>query len=108
MNEIVTKILVSTIMFIGVVELSLFITYGSFVKEKDVKEYLDKEDGNFELNPYNKDIIISFRKPWDGKFIDKHVPLSFLSKYYIQGMGRVWRWSEGHKRIDNIFKKLKK
>lgn len=105
MNEIVTKIVVITIMFIGIVELCLFIVYGFFVKEKDVKEYLDKRDVNFELNLLNKNIL-TFRNPWDGKFIDKHVPLSFLSKYYIQGMGRVWRWSEGHKRIDNLFKKI--
>lgn len=91
---------------IGAIELSLFSVYGSFVKEKDVKEYLDKRYDNFQLNFFNKDII-SFRKPWDGKFIDKHVPLSFLSKYYIQDMGRVWRWSEGHRRIEKLFEELK-
>lgn len=104
MNTI--EILAAIITLIGAIELSLFIAYGSFVKEKDVKEYFDKRDGNFQLNPFNKDII-SFHNPWDCKFIKKHVPLSFLSKYYIQGMGRVWRWSEGHKKINNLYKTIK-
>lgn len=107
MNEIVTKILVSTIMFVGVVELCFFSVYGRFIKEKDVEEYLDKRDGNFELNPYNNDILSDYHS-YDEKFVAKHIPLSFLSKYHIVGLGRVGRWSKGHKRIDNIFKKLKK
>ena len=105
MNTI--EILGPIITLIGMIELSLFTFYGGFVKEKDVKEYLDKRDGDFELNLVNKDIIISFHKPWDGTFINKHIPLSFLSKYYISGMGRVWRWSEGHRRIEKLFEELK-
>lgn len=107
MNEIVTDILVITIMFIGIIELSLFIVYGRFVKEKDVIEYLDKRDGNFQLNPYNTNIL-SYHNPWDGKFVAKHPPVSFLSKYHIVGLGRVPRWSNGHKRIDNLFKTIRK
>lgn len=106
MNALIIEILATIVVLIGMIELSLFITYGSFVKEKDVKEYFDKRDGNFQLNPFNKDII-SFHNPWDGIFINKHIPLSFLSKYYISGMGRVWRWSHGHKKINNLFKTLK-
>lgn len=105
MNTII-QILAIIIALIGIIELSLFSVYGRFVKEERVKEYLDKRDGNFQLNPYSK-TILSYHLSYDGKFVAKHPPVSFLSKYHIVGLGRVRRWSKEDKRIDNIFKTLK-
>lgn len=98
-----TVVLNLVILIIG--ELSTCLIYGFFMKENDLKKYLDEREGNFELNPINPTIIRNKNLFLDLNFIATNA-VPTLSVYYVNHMGRVWRWSESHKRIKKIHKEL--
>ena len=92
-------------LIIMVNEFLLYSVYGFFAKEEVLKKYFDEREGGFTLNPY-KPSIIEFVNPYDGGFITDHTSVSIFSKYYIHGVGRVWRWSDSHKKIEELYEKL--
>lgn len=87
-------------------EFLLYSVYGFFAEEEVLKKYFDERNGGFVLNPFEPRII-EFRNPYDGTFITDHTSVSIFSKYHINGVGRVWRWSDSHKKIEVLYEKLK-
>lgn len=105
------------IIFVGVFEFATFSTYGKFLKDNEVFDYL-YEFEPFEKNPFDDNILgPKFDKDYlsmernmkimrTSKFIS-HTRLSLLSKYYISGLGIVPRWSEAHKTINKLYERAK-
>lgn len=87
-----------------VIELLITWICGNFIKEEIVTKYLDEKEDEFRLNFFSDSII---QTPNDATFITNHPGLSFFSEYYVYGIGRVYRWSEGHRRIEKLFEELK-
>lgn len=109
-------LLTLTILFailIGVSEFATFITYGKFLKDDEVLNFLYEYEP-FEKNPFENDILgPSFDKEniasernlkivRNRRFISR-TRFSPLSKYYISGYGRVLRWSTAHVVINRLY-----
>jgi hypothetical protein len=83
------------------------------MKDQDVLDYLKKYK-SFSINQFDHSIISGdidysnheevMRKIMDGDFIS-YTRMSILSKYYIQGYGRVSSFSNASKVIDMLYKK---
>jgi hypothetical protein len=84
-------------------------TYGKPIDDELVLEWIEKvksEDG-FEANIYDSSIV---RGSVDGTFRNSryftNTPLPILFKYYIEGVGVVWRGSKGSKALDQVREEL--
>ena len=109
---IVTLIITFAIL-IGVSEFATFATYGKFLKDDQVLDFLYEYEP-FEKNPFDNDILgPSFDKEniasernlkivRNSCFISR-TRFSLLSKYYISGYGRVLRWSTSHGVINRLY-----
>lgn len=107
-------ILIWVILFVAASELATMKVYGKFLKDDVVYDFL-YEFEPFEKNPFDEGILgPKFDKDYlsmernmkimrTGKFIS-HTRFSLLSKYYIQELGIVPRWSQAHKTITKLYK----
>lgn len=103
-------------MVIMIIELSTYSAYGLPISNDEADKYLTKYQPS-QKNPYNSDII-SPKLLIDGlphnDFIDRlnnggyisTTLFSLTSKYYINGLGCVPRWSKSHKKIKKLFKTI--
>jgi hypothetical protein len=81
------------------------LTYGKPLKDSIVVEYA--QNNEFVLNDASNDIVMnkelyrSFNRNFKG---GAFYPINFtiFFKYYIDGMGMVWRWSKGAKSLDEV------
>lgn len=103
---ITIAIAICVLIIIFVIELIITSVCGNFIKEEILTKYLDGKEGEFYLNIFS-DTILLHQTPNDATFITDHTGPSFFSKYYVYGVGRVYRWSEGHRRIEKLFEELK-
>ena len=85
------------------------LSYGRPIKDSVVVEFA--KNNEFVLNDLAPDIVMNtaLYKSFDigfkgGAFYQINFTLFF--KYYIDGMGTVWRWSKGAKALDNVRKEL--
>ena len=93
-------------------ELATRITYGRVMKNQEVLDYLKKYE-SYSINPFDHSILSGDldysnteevrKKLMEGDYIAP-TRMSVISKYYIQGYGRVGYWSKGAKMIDNLYK----
>jgi hypothetical protein len=60
-----------------------------------------KSDKGFRINPYNKTVITDS----SGVFFTR-LSLCVLFKYYVEGVGVVWRWSKGAQALDQVCDEL--
>jgi hypothetical protein len=110
--EPMISIIIFCVIFTVVAEWATYATYGRFLKDEEVLDYLKKYK-SFSINQFEHSIISGdvdysnaeevFRKIMDGDFIST-TRMSILSKYYIHGYGRIRSWSNGAKIIDKLFK----
>ena len=103
MKETVIEISFALAALVVIFEIAITLVFGSFVSRAKIKAYLDERGDRFERNGS----IIGYYFKYDGMFIAEH-PEAVLSKYYVRGMGRVWRWSKAHRRIEELYKRLGK
>lgn len=89
-----------------VIELITTLMCGKFIKEEILTKYLDGKEDEFYLDIFSN-TLLSHQTPNDATFITDHPGPSLFSKYYVYGLGRVFRWSEGHRRIEKIYQELK-
>lgn len=81
-------------------ELSKLICYGGYITDLEIYNSLVKhKDKNIRLNQFNPNIIDLGTLP----FIST-LPMPTFSKYYINNMGMIPRWSKSHKLIEQCFK----
>ena len=108
-------LLVLTILLL-ILEFSTIATYGWYIKDEVVFDYL-YEFEPFEKNPFDNkilgpvlnvdgDVKKMIHRAKNGKYIS-HTPFSPLSKYHISGKGPILRWTEAHKVINNLYKTTK-
>jgi hypothetical protein len=110
--DLLTTIIIFCVVFTLVSEWSTYVTYGRFLKDEEVVEYIKKYK-SFSINQFEHSIISGdidwsntdevMKKILNGDFIST-TRMSVLSKYYIQGYGRVRSWSDGAKMIDKLYK----
>ena len=109
--ELITIIILACGAFTVVAEISSTLTYGWLMKEEDIIKYL-KRYGKFNINSFDHTIISGdidwsdtqqvINKIREGDYIS-YTNISLLSKYYIAGKGRVFRWSNACKAIDELY-----
>ena len=110
--ETLQIVIVFCVFFTIVSEWATHVTYGRFLKDEEVLNYLKKYK-SFSINQFEHSIISGdidwsntdevMKKILNGDFIST-TRMSVLSKYYIQGYGRVRSWSYGAKMIDKLYK----
>lgn len=110
--ELLGTIIIFCTIFTIVSEFATHLTYGKFLSDNDVFDYLDRYE-SFSKNPYESSIL-SGDIDWSDtkKVIEKlgqndfisTTRMSLFSKYYISGKGRVFAWSKGSKEIDKLYK----
>lgn len=100
-----TTLLIVIFTCIFIIELSISIVYGRFLTYEEVLHFIISNKP-FKLNPLDTSIVSgNFMKHDSGHF--STVPIPILSKYYIYGRGRVFRWSKAHKQLEALHKNLK-
>lgn len=81
---------------VAIMEFATFIIYGGFVSKQIIDVYMNLDESKLRLNQFNPSILST------NCYITS-VPFSVFSKYHIEGMGTVPRWSKLHKRINEYF-----
>lgn len=84
------------LIIIAVAETATFIVYGSFVSKEVANVYMNLDESKLRLNHYDKSILST------NCYIT-NVPFSLFSKYHINGMGTIPRWSKLHKKVNHYF-----
>jgi hypothetical protein len=94
------------ISFIGIVfafEMAAFASCGWFIPNDLLNEALDKHiPKGTRLNSFDDDIISIGNMHQIAS-----VPGGFFGKYYVQSVGRVFRFSSAHRRIKRLYNELK-
>lgn len=101
-------LLIIGILVIFVSEASAVVRYGNFIPDIGSNHYLLEEQlKECHLNLLNPRIIgLDGKIDRSWRFIGKAKHFSFVSKYYVQGVGRIKRFSYMHRIIRKKFKEL--
>ena len=95
--EVLAAGIIALPIIILTLEFASYMTYGGFLKSKDVIKAIDFHlPKGASLNPYDTNIITIGNMP----FIS--TTKSVLGYYYISDVGRVWVFSPAHKRISQL------
>ena len=104
MTQLLISFFISFAILVFVFEFASFMTYGWFIDNKALEEALDHHiPKGCTINSYDLNIITIGDMP----FIST-AKADVLGKYYVDGVGRVSRFSFAHKRIKNIHSELKR
>lgn len=112
MEAIITILLAATVLS-AIFEFTSHSVYGKLLDDETVMDYI-QEYGPFEHNPFNESILgpkLDYNMEMEelGKRLKNRSFISTLflclsSKYYINGIGRIPRWSHSHKVIKELYK----
>ena len=95
--EVLTAGIIALPIILLTFEFASYMTYGGFLKSKDVIKAIDFHLPNgASLNPYDKNIITIGDMPFIST---TKSPFGF---YYISDVGRVFVFSSAHRRISKI------
>lgn len=92
----ISIIIIALFIIFLVSEISNFIVYGNFVSKEIKNIYMNLDESKLRLNIYDPSILST-------KCFITNVPFGIFSKYYINGVGTVPRWSKLHKRINEYY-----
>jgi len=81
---------------VAAMEFATFMVYGGFVSKQITDVYMNLDESKLRLNKFNPSILST------NRYIT-NVQFSIFSKYHIEGLGTVPRWSKLHKRINEYF-----
>lgn len=84
------------------------IVYGKPISDEVVLEWVEKieKQGKWRANMYDSSIVNGEIGSWKTDKHFTHPPLPILFKYYIDGVGVIWRGSKGAKALDQVREKL--
>jgi hypothetical protein len=103
MEGILLAFLISFICIVIAFELAAFASCGWFIPNDLLNEALDKHIPNgTRLNMFDDDIIII-----GNMHQISTLPGGFFGRYYVQSVGRVFRFSSAHRRIKRLYNELK-
>jgi hypothetical protein len=101
---IIILILILAVLF--VFEYITFIVYGGFISKEDINFYMNLDERNITINPWDNEILSLLYcnppRPIKLHYID-YTPYSLFSKYNINEIGLVPRWSKLHKKISKYY-----
>ncbi len=104
MEGILLVFLIAFVLSVIAFEVAAFISCGWFIPNDLLNEALDKHiPKGGRLNMFDDDII----RIGDMSHQIQTVPGGFLGKYYVYGVGRVFRFSSAHRRIERLHNELK-
>jgi hypothetical protein len=102
MEGILLAFIISFVLIVFAFELVAFVSCGWFIPNDLLNEALDKHIPNgSRLNMFDDDIISI------GNMNQIHNEGGFFGKYYVSGVGRVFRFSSAHRRIERLHNELK-
>ena len=81
--------------FLAFTEIPTFLTYGGFISGHIAESLMHLNEGELRLNMYNPSILAT------TPYISTHG--SVFSKYHVENLGVVFRWSKLHKRIEEYY-----
>lgn len=81
-----------------VFELVTIGVYGRFVSEELTEVYMNLDTSKLQLNRFSASILNTGTKAYIAT-----VPFSLFSKYHINELGTVPRWSKLHKQINKYY-----
>jgi len=84
------------ILIIVVMEFATFLVYGGFVTKETEEVFMNLDKSKLRLNQFDPTILST--NPYIA-----NVPFSLFSKYHINGIGTIPRWSKLHKKIKHYF-----
>ena len=90
----------TALIFFVAFEISSYATYGKMISDNKIPNLDD-----YVLNTVNPSIMLNHKVNY-GRFYITDSPFPLLSKYHVSGIGRVPRWSDGHKQIERKFEEL--
>ena len=84
------------------------LVYGKPISDEVVLEWVEKieKQGKWRANMYDSSIVNGEIGSWKTDKHFTHPPLPILFKYYIDGVGVIWRGSKGAKALDQVCDKL--
>ncbi len=77
-------------------EISCYFVYGGFITKEVEEIYMNLDESKLRLNSYNASILST------NRYIT-NVPFSLFTKYHIEDLGRIPRWSKLHKQVNRYF-----
>jgi len=90
----------TVVFFIAAQVFILISTYGRFISKKDAEEFMYLDENKLSKNPFNSYMLKT------GKTFISNVPFNFFSKYYIDGVGVILRWSKLHKKVEEYYEMI--
>ena len=103
MEGILLAFIIASTLVVFAFEIAAFVSVGWFIPNKLLNEALDKHIPNgSRLNMFDDDII-----RFEEMSSIATLPGGFFGKYYVYGVGRVFRFSSAHRRIEKLHKELK-
>jgi hypothetical protein len=97
-----TIVITNSLFQFALFEFATFMCYGSFISKSDADFYMNLDVSKLMVNPIDNEILYWYSSPELGDYIG-HVPDSIFSKYYINKIGRVPRWSKLHRKINEYY-----
>lgn len=94
--QIIHPLILFFIAIIVIFEIITVIIYGKFVSNEITNVYINLDETKLRLNTFNSSMLMT------PCYIARH-PFSLFSKYHIEGLGTVPRWSKLHKKIEYYF-----
>ena len=103
MEVILLTFIISFVLIVFAFEVAAFASVGWFIPNDLLNEALDKHIPNgTRLNMFDDDIIII-----GNMHQISTLPVGFFGRYYVQSVGRVFRFSSAHRRIKRLHNELK-
>jgi hypothetical protein len=104
-------VLFSILLFFALLMTGILITtYGKPIDDDLVVEWVEKcrAGKGFESNLFDRTIISGYMgdDSYRSSRYFTQPPIPILFKYYIDGVGLVWRWSKGAKALDQVCNEL--
>lgn len=99
--------LLALVAIVAIMEFTIFIVYGGFVSKQITDVYMNLDESKLRLNQFDPSILQRMIID-DQQFVSTgsyitNVPFGIFSKYYINGLGTIPRWSKLHKRVNEYF-----
>lgn len=94
---IVLGILLVVTEFILIFKLASYLVYGGFIQKEKEEFFMNIPDDKYRLN-YLDSSILQLHYGYIST-----TPFSILSKYHINSVGKVYRWSKLSKKIDEYY-----
>lgn len=103
MIEILGAFALVAVLMVAITEWSSYSVYGKWLKDEDIQEFYKEAETSGTQNSVSSHWMISL---WNSETFMAKVALELSCKYYIDGVGRIPRWSKYTKMFDELYPQL--